>query len=49
MFVAYANRTAISPQLADELKATCLSLRELVATNDVVSLHCRHTADTRDG
>lgn len=46
MTIGYSNRRPVSRALADELDADHLSLDELLATSDVVSLHCPYSAET---
>jgi glyoxylate reductase len=46
MTIAYTNRRAADPAVAAELAATRLSLGELLATSDVVSLHCPYSPET---
>lgn len=46
MTVAYSNRTAASDDVVAEVDATRLDLDELIATSDVVSLHCPYTPET---
>ena len=46
MTVAYSNRRDVDPAVARELDAPRLSLDDLLATSDVVSLHCPYSADT---
>jgi glyoxylate reductase len=46
MEIAYANRNAVSAELAGELGAVRLGLDELLATSDVVSLNCPYTPET---
>lgn len=40
MDIAYHNRSAVEAEVEQELDATLLPLDELLATSDVVSLHC---------
>lgn len=47
MTVCYTARRRAAPELEAELGATRLPLRELLATSDVVSLHCPLTPETR--
>ncbi|MEK7425240.1 MAG: D-glycerate dehydrogenase [Actinomycetota bacterium] len=46
MTVGYSNRRPVSVALAAELDAEHLSLDELLATSDVVSLHCPYSPET---
>lgn len=46
MTVAYSNRTSAPSDVVAELGATRLDLDELIATSDVVSLHCPYTPET---
>jgi glyoxylate reductase len=46
MTIGYSNRGPVDPALAAELDAEFLSLDELLATSDVVSLHCPYSPDT---
>ncbi len=46
MTIAYSNRSQISPALAEELDCERLSMDELLATSDVVSLHCPYSTAT---
>ena len=46
MEIAYAKRTAVDAAIRDELGAVHLGLDELLATSDVVSLHCPYSKDT---
>ncbi len=46
MEIAYSNRNPVPEALAAELGAVHLPLDELLATSDVVSLHCPYTPDT---
>jgi glyoxylate reductase len=46
MTIGYSNRRPVSKALADELDAEHLTLDELLATSDVVSLHCPYSAET---
>jgi glyoxylate reductase len=46
MTVAYSNRSAVSPEIEAELGADRLSLDEMLATSDVVSINCPYSADT---
>ncbi|CAB4888224.1 unannotated protein [freshwater metagenome] len=46
MNIAYSNRNEIAPELADELGCVRLGLDELLATSDVVSLHCPYSPAT---
>ena len=47
MSVAYTNRRPVDPTVAAELGAAHVPLDELLATSDVVSLHCPLTSETR--
>jgi glyoxylate reductase len=46
MTIAYSNRRPCDASLAAELDATYVSMDELLATSDVVSLHCPYSPDT---
>jgi glyoxylate reductase len=46
MTIAYSNRTPVSPQVEAELGAQFMSLDELLATSDVVSLNCPYSPAT---
>ncbi|HUF97099.1 MAG TPA: D-glycerate dehydrogenase [Ilumatobacter sp.] len=46
MTVAYHNRRPVQPDVAAELDATLMGLDELLATSDVVSLHCPYSPET---
>ena len=46
MTIAYSNRKPCDAALAAELDATYVSMDELLATSDVVSLHCPYSPDT---
>ncbi len=46
MTIAYSNRAAADPELAAELGAVRLDLAEMLATSDIVSLHCPYSAAT---
>lgn len=46
MTIAYTKRTPLDAATAAELDAVHLSLEELLATSDVVSLHCPYSPDT---
>ena len=46
MEIAYSNRREVHPDLAAELGAIRLSLDELLATSDIVSIHCPYSPDT---
>ncbi|MGB7449986.1 MAG: D-glycerate dehydrogenase [Ornithinimicrobium sp.] len=46
MQVAYASRSACAPELAEELQATRMETDELLASADVVSLHCPYSQAT---
>lgn len=46
MSVAYANRSEAAPSVVAELGAVRLGVEELLATSDVVSLHCPYTPET---
>jgi glyoxylate reductase len=47
MTIAYSGRSAADPEVAAALEAERLELEELLASADVVSLHCPLTPDTR--
>jgi len=46
MSVAYSNRRAVSSEIEAELAADRLSLDELLATSDVVSINCPYSSET---
>jgi glyoxylate reductase len=46
MNIAYTNRRDVDPALATELGATRLSMGQLLATSDVVSIHCPYSPET---
>lgn len=46
MTVAYSNRRAVAPQLEDELGCARLDMGELLATSDIVSVHCPYSSET---
>ena len=46
MTIAYSNRNAIADELAAELGCVRLDMDELLATSDVVSLHCPYSPAT---
>lgn len=46
MTIAYTNRSEADPALVAEVGAVRLSLDELLATSDVVSLHCPYSPET---
>jgi glyoxylate reductase len=46
MTIAYTNRSEADPALVAELGAVRLPLDELLATSDVVSLHCPYSPET---
>ncbi len=46
MTIGYSNRRAVDDALAAELGAVHLSMDELLATSDVVSLHCPYSPET---
>ena len=46
MTIAYANRSRVAPSIEAELDATHLSLNELLATSDVVSVNCPYSPAT---
>ncbi len=46
MTVAYSNRSAASPDVEAELGAERLSLDELLATSDVVTINCPYSQET---
>ena len=46
MTIAYSNRNEIAPALAKELRCVRLDLAELLASSDVVSLHCPYSPAT---
>ena len=46
MEIAYHNRSAVAPKVAERLGATRLDLDELLSTSDVVSLNCPYSEAT---
>ena len=46
MTIAYSNRKPVAPHIEAELGATFMSLDELLATSDVVSLNCPYSPAT---
>jgi glyoxylate reductase len=46
MTIAYTNRNAVAPALSAELACEWVSMDELLATSDVVSLHCPYSPVT---
>jgi glyoxylate reductase len=46
MTVAYTKRSPLDAETAKELNATHMELDELLATSDVVSLHCPYSPET---
>ena len=46
MTVAYSNRSAVSADIESELGAERLSLDEMLATSDVVSINCPYSTET---
>jgi glyoxylate reductase len=46
MDIVYSNRTRLAPEVEAELGARPLPLSELLATSDVVSLHCPYSPAT---
>lgn len=46
MQIAYSSRSACAPEVAEELGAQRLELDELLATADVVSIHCPYSDAT---
>jgi len=46
MEIAYHNRSAVAPEVAERLGATRLDLDELLSTSDVVSLNCPYSDAT---
>jgi len=46
MTIAYTKRTPLDAATNAELEATHMDLDQLLATSDVVSLHCPYSADT---
>jgi glyoxylate reductase len=46
MTIAYSNRSAVRPELATELGCVRMEMDELLATSDVVSLHCPYSPAT---
>lgn len=46
MTIAYSNRSSVAPELAAELGCVRMDMDELLATSDVVSLHCPYSPAT---
>ncbi len=46
MTIAYSNRRPVDPTIGAELDATRMDLRTLLASSDVVSLHCPYSPAT---
>ena len=46
MRIAYANRRPVDPAVAAELDATFLTLDELLASSDIVSVNCPYSPET---
>jgi glyoxylate reductase len=46
MSIAYSNRTPVAPQIEAALGAEFMSLDELLATSDVVSINCPYSPST---
>jgi glyoxylate reductase len=46
MEIVYSNRREVHPDLAAELGAVRLSMDELLATSDIVSIHCPYSPET---
>jgi glyoxylate reductase len=46
MDIAYSNRREVHPDLAAELGAVRLTMDELLATSDIVSIHCPYSPET---
>jgi glyoxylate reductase len=46
MQIAYSNRRPVSPRIEAELGAQFMSMEELLATSDVVSLNCPYSPET---
>jgi glyoxylate reductase len=46
MTIAYTKRSPLDAETAKELNATHMELDELLATSDVVSLHCPYSPET---
>jgi glyoxylate reductase len=46
MTVAYSNRRAVSSEIETELGAERLSLDEMLATSDIVSINCPYSTET---
>jgi glyoxylate reductase len=46
MTVTYSNRSAVAPEVETELGAERLSLDEMLATSDVVSVNCPYSTET---
>ncbi len=46
MTIAYSNRNAVAPELADELGCERVEMDELLSTSHVISLHCPYSPAT---
>jgi glyoxylate reductase len=46
MTIAYSNRRAIADDLAAELECARVDMDELLATSDIISLHCPYSPET---
>ena len=46
MTVAYSNRSAVSAEIESDLGAERLSLDEMLATSDIVSINCPYSTET---
>jgi glyoxylate reductase len=46
MTIAYSNRTPVAPRVEAELGAEFMSMDELLASSDVLSINCPYSPDT---
>lgn len=46
MTIAYSNRTQVAPEIAAELDSTRMDMPTLLATSDILSLHCPYSPAT---